>query len=323
VTAAATVLVVAGDDDPTADAVVFELRHRPVRTVRLDLAEFPTSLRIAAVTGSQPWDCRLWTETDSVEFSQIRSIFYHRPNGFVLPDSMSAGDAAFARAEARKAVGGILACVDALWVNDPAKVAVAEYKALQQKVAVDAGLAIPRTLVTNDHSALTEFAAETGGPLVCKTLSSFALGVAGRPRITYTTPIDPVDVDPAELNATAHLIQEWVPKAYEARITMVGHRPYGVAIHAASDAAYVDWRADYASLAYKPIEPPAEQVAGMSTYLDRFGLNFGAFDFAITPDDRWIMFECNPDGMWYWLNDHTATPIVEGMADLLVEGAPE
>jgi glutathione synthase/RimK-type ligase-like ATP-grasp enzyme len=127
-------------------------------------------------------------------------------------------------------------------------------------------------------------------------------------------------IDPEQLSTTAHLIQEWIPKDYEVRVTMVGRTPFAAAIFAGSDAARVDWRADYPSLTYKQIEPPPEVTAGMIRYLRTLGLNYGAFDFIVEPDGSWRALECNPAGQWLWLEHQVGLPIAAALAKLLAEG---
>ncbi|MBV9143748.1 MAG: hypothetical protein JO115_23000 [Pseudonocardiales bacterium] len=123
--------------------------------------------------------------------------------------------------------------------------------------------------------------------------------------------------------ASAHCLQAWVDKACDARVTMVGRRPYGVAIHDGSPAAHVDWRADYGALRYSPIQPPAEVTTAMGRYLDLFGLSFGAFDFGITHDGQWLAYECNPNGQWLWLEQRTNIGISAALAELLAAGVGE
>lgn len=216
-------------------------------------------------------------------------------------------------------MGGVLASLNALWVNDPMKVAVAEYKPLQLRVASNAGLQTPRTLVTNDHVALTAFELEVGD-LVCKQLSALALYDHGELTLTYTSRVAAADVDPAALAVTVAQFQEWVPKAYEARVIMVGRRPLTAAIFAASDESRVDWRRDYSALTYVPIDPPAAVTQAMRRYLDVFNLAYAAFDFAITSSGDWIFLEANPMGQWLWLNEDAGLRIAEAFADLLTVG---
>ncbi len=79
----------------------------------------------------------------------------------------------------------------------------------------------------------------------------------------------------------------------------------------------MDSTPDYDSLRYFPVEVPVDVKAGMLAYLHAFRLHYGAFDFAITPDDEWVMFECNPSGQWLWLYDVAGLPIPEALAELL------
>jgi hypothetical protein len=257
-----TVLVLSGLDDPTADAVVAELRRRSARVVRMDLGDFPIRLRLAASTSPDGWVGRLWADDTVVELAEVRSVYYRRPTRFALPEGLSDGDAAFAGAEARLGLGGVLAALGAHWVNEPSRIAVAEYKPLQLRVAAKAGLAVPRTLVTNDHTAAVDFAAAVARPVVCKTLSSLVLTDGGQPMITYTTVVDPAEIDPAALAATAHLLQEQVPKVFDVRATMVGQDCQAAAIYATSERGRADWRAAYDELRYARIDVPAQVRAG-------------------------------------------------------------
>ncbi|MGH3570171.1 MAG: ATP-grasp ribosomal peptide maturase [Pseudonocardia sp.] len=315
-----TVLVLTAAEDDTADAVVAELEKLLTSVVRIDVGDFPVRMRLAARHKGDRWRGRLWTDDVEIDLDRVGAAYYRRPTRFVLPSGLSAGDAVFATAEARLGFGGVLASLDAMWINNPAKVAIAEYKPVQLKTAADAGLDIPQTLVTNDHGALVDFAASVNGPVVCKTLSSLVLSERTVAEAIYTTPVEPAQVDPQQLATTAHLVQQWVPKVFDVRVTMVGRIPYAAAIHAGSDAAHLDWRADYPSLSYERIEPPTHVTAGMIRYLQALGLNYGAFDFVVQPDGTWRALECNPNGQWLWLEHQVGLPIAAAVAGLLAKG---
>jgi glutathione synthase/RimK-type ligase-like ATP-grasp enzyme len=111
--------------------------------------------------------------------------------------------------------------------------------------------------------------------------------------------------------------QRWVPKAFEVRGFVVGDRVFAAAIHAGSEASYVDWRNDYATLRYERIEPPANVAAGALACCREVGLVYGAFDFVIRPDGRWVFLECNPGGQYGWIEDAIDVPITETIADIL------
>jgi len=315
-----TVLVISGED-ATARAVMAELRHHPVEAVLLDIGEFPSRQSLAAATTCPgAWSGRIRGTGVEVTLSQIRGAYYRRPTRFSLPEGLSAADTVLAEYETRLGLGGVLLSLDCLWLCHPHAVARAEYKPLQLKALREAGLAVPRTLITNDHAAAVEWAATIDGPIVCKQMSPVALEQDGQLRITYTTPIDLGDVDPETLATTAHCLQEQITdKLFEVRVTMVGRTAYGVAIHAGSEAGRLDWRRDYASIHYEPFDPPPPVLAGMRAYLDAMDLNYGCFDLVATPRG-FLAYECNPAGQYLWLEHATGLPISAGIAALLAKG---
>lgn len=314
------VLVLTSVDDPTADAVITELARRDVRVARMDTGDFPTALRLSATMAGDRWVGELTTDDVSIDLADVQSVYFRRPTRFRLPDGMSEADQVFAAVEARHGFGGLLSSLDVLWVNQPIRQSAAEYKPLQLATAAACGLRVPATLITNRAHEVVSFAAEIEGPVVCKQLSSLVLSEDGEMRTTYTTIIDPAAIDPASFAATAHLIQQFVPKAYEARVTVVGRAPMAVAIRSESEAGRIDWRSDYDALAYQRVDVPEGVTRRLGTFLDELGLSYGAFDFVITPDDEWVMLECNPAGQWLWLEHETGVPISAALAELLAGG---
>lgn len=314
------VLLVTARGDETGDAVEAALKELERTVIRMDIGDFPARLRLALTNDGRQWRGRLWTDDAYVDVDQVRSVYYRRPTHFSMAPGLSDGDAAFAKLEARIGFGGAFASLGAAWVNNPARVAFAEYKPVQLNVAAAVGMVTPRTLITNDYDELQNFASTVDGPVVCKAFSSLVLSAESTPKAVFTTIIDPATVDPRQLAVTAHLVQEWIPKDFEVRVTMIGHQPFAAAICAGSDAAYVDWRADYPSLSYERIEVPPGVVESMIQYLIKFGLNYGAFDFVVQPDGVWRFLECNPNGQWLWLEHEISLPISTALAELLANG---
>jgi glutathione synthase/RimK-type ligase-like ATP-grasp enzyme len=220
--------------------------------------------------------------------------------------------------EAKLGLGGVLAALDVRWVNHPNRAADASYKPLQLAVAARCGLDVPNTLITNRPDTVHRFA--EGGATVAKALGAPAIVEGGGRKTTFTHRLD--DTDLADLRGvghTAHQFQRWVPKAFETRLFVVGDRVFAAAIHAGNEASYVDWRNDYTALRYEPIEPPLDIAARCIAYCAELGLVYGAFDFVIRPDGRWVFLECNPGGQYGWIEDATDAPITDAIADLLSE----
>ncbi len=165
--------------------------------------------------------------------------------------------------------------------------------------------------------------AAVGGPLAGKNLSAASLVESGHLQTAYTRRLRPDDLaDLSSVETTAHLFQQFIDdKVFEVRVTVVGTQVFAAAIHTTSDAARVDFRADYPNLEYSVVEPPTPIRDGMLAFMRAFGLVFGAFDFAVTTTGEWVMFECNPFGQYGWLEDALGLPITAALADLLEAGA--
>ncbi|MGH3832969.1 MAG: ATP-grasp ribosomal peptide maturase [Pseudonocardiaceae bacterium] len=319
-----TILVLTRPNDGTAGGVVAELERRGVAVVRADVGDFPLDVMlVASLAGHDEWRGSLSLAGKHLRLDEIQAIYYRRPTGFRLPDHLSPEQQRFAKAEARRGLGGLLLTLPVRWVSHPSRVADAEFKPPQLQLAAECGLRVPRTLITNDVVHVQEFAEQLSGPMIYKPLSAPSVRADGELRLIYATQVDGSSLNEDDIGLTANLFQEWVPKKYDVRLTVVGDRFFAVAIHASSDRAYVDWRSDYDALRYESIDTPDGVRYSIKTLLERLDLSFGAFDFTVTPDGEWVFLELNPNGQWGWIEDHTHLPITTAMADLLTsEKAP-
>jgi glutathione synthase/RimK-type ligase-like ATP-grasp enzyme len=234
---------------------------------------------------------------------------------------MSPPERAFAFNEARRGFGGVLQALDCLWVNDPVHAAAAEYKPVQLAAAAACGLRVPDSIITNDPARAHAWAVAHGYPVIYKPLSGVWHPEDGAIKIVYTSRVDDLaTLAEGGIEHTAHLFQQWIEKAYEARAVVVGGQVYTTAIHTESEAGRVDWRADYDSHRYQTVEPPPAVREALVRLHRRLGLTFGAVDLAITPDGEWVFFETNPAGQWAWLAEHGARPVASALADVLEKG---
>lgn len=133
-----TVLVLAREFDPTADAVLTELARRGVPVFRTDLAAFPQELRMDACLRAG----RLWNAHHAVALEEIRSIWNRGPRTYRFADSLTAAEREFCYREAKLGVGGVLAALDVLWANHPNRCADAIFKPYQWTIAAEAGLTV-------------------------------------------------------------------------------------------------------------------------------------------------------------------------------------
>ena len=311
------VLIVTNPDDVTTDLVVIELQKCDVPIFRFDTADFPQKLQLNARLIDGQWTGTLATDQHDIALESVQGIYYRRPNSFQFPKEMSDTDWEFAYGQAQRGLGGVLSSLNCRWMNKPGAELLAEYKPRQLAVASESGLQTPRTLITNNKASVMDFAGSVSGPLICKALHAPSIFENGEELSIFTTVLNRDELDGlAGIELTAHQFQEWVPKQYEVRLTVANDQMFAISIRTTSEAGQVDWRLDYGGMQKEVIEVPPQVASGVRSYLSRFGLAFGAFDFIVTPDDEWVFLECNPSGQWAWIED-LAWPIAGAIADYL------
>ncbi|WP_323447399.1 ATP-grasp ribosomal peptide maturase [Streptomyces yaizuensis] len=317
-------MVVTSLEDVTADLVIGELNDLGTRVVRVDPADIGPELMFGAALGPGGWTGSLTTPSRAVAFEEIGAVYYRRPSPWRMPllDGADERTRAFAAAEAKHGLGGVLTNIPGCrYVNHPAAVTRAEFKAAQLQTAQGLGLVVPPTLITNDPGRARAFAAEHG-PGVYKPFRGLPVSDDGQAGAIWAQRIDPETLDES-VAWTAHLFQAEVPKTADARITVVGEKVFAQRICAPDGA--LDWRrGDWDELDHQPLTVPPALTGALLAYLEAFGLVFGCFDFALREDlpqdapQRFTFIECNPNGQWGWLPD--STDIAVAFARLLMEG---
>lgn len=317
-----TVLILAQDYDVSADLMVKALAGRDVPTFRVDTAGFPAQLSLDAELRGGRWVGRLRTPHHTVELEAIRSVWTRAPSTFKFPDGLNPNERRHAHIEAKLGVGGVLMSLPALFVNRPDLAATATYKPLQLRLAAVSGLVVLPTLVTSVAGAVRRFAVEHG-EIVTKMLGSNSMVEPDGRKVAFTRRVTLADLDDlGGIGVTAHLMQQWAPKAHDARVIVIGSRLFGFAIHTDSTAGALDFRYDYGALRYEPVEVPADVAFGVTTLMSKLGLCYAAMDFVVSPDDQWIFIgDVNPGGQYGWLESATGVPLTETLADVLAKGA--
>lgn len=154
---------------------------------------------------------------------------------------------------------------------------------MQLRAAVTCGLRVPRTVLTNDPDTARAFVADVGRA-VYKPFGGSGIDDDDGFRQVFCTVIDLEQCNDPNISRTMHLFQQWVPKDYEVRLTVVDGKFFAARIDGGSEAAQVDWRSDYGALAYRTVGIPDVVQTRVNALLDKLGLRFGALDFVVAPD---------------------------------------
>ncbi|HZD14143.1 MAG TPA: hypothetical protein VE196_03245 [Pseudonocardiaceae bacterium] len=310
-------LMIANHEDEEAELVRDALTGS---VVWIDTADFPERLGLIT-TPDRTHPGWLHYRDEVIDLGTVSAVYRRSPGVFGLDEEMSEPERRFALMEAVQGIGGAFSALPCrTWVNHPARVADASYKSLQLSIARDCNLSVPPTLITNVGAAARRFIDETGGRVIYKPMSPGVITEQGRVMVINATLVTKEMVDDASISKTAHTFQRFIEKSYDARVTVIGREMFGVAIDAKTGDTFVDWRADYDALDYRPVDVPDEVRSGIHFYMTKFGLSFAAFDFSVDHSGRWWFLEANPNGLWAWLEERTGIPVSDAIASYLSKG---
>ena len=317
------VLIISTAVDAATDAVQHKLDGRGVPCIRLDTEQFPFDSQLSLSVGGTPGTPHMsyHPRGSAIAIAKSpRSTWYRRVRTPTRPEAMDQGVYEFCMRESRAALVGSCMSVADKVMSHPASVGQAEFKPFQLSVASAAGFCVPKTLVSNSPDRIRDFHDEGRRALIVKPVRSGYFEYGGEPRVIYTNRF--LDEHLSNLDSARiapSIYQEFVPKSLDIRVTYVGGRCFSAAIHSQTDvAAAVDWRrTDDEHLPHSRHELPHALEKIIRDYMNTLGLNFGALDFALTPDGVYHFLEVNPNGQWLWLDHQLDLGITDAVADWL------
>jgi glutathione synthase/RimK-type ligase-like ATP-grasp enzyme len=195
----------------------------------------------------------------------------------------------------------------ARWVNSVEAVERHRFKTHQLQLMAQAGLRIPKTLVTNDSEAVRQFYEALSQQVIYKPVS----GGAHTQKLKAE---DLTDERLSELRKSPVQFQEYIP-GVDTRVYVVGNDVFAAEIQAGT----LDFRDDPAA-PIVPVELPeriAEQCHTVSRLMDYV---FTGIDLRRTPDGAFVFIEANPSPMFMHFESITGYPISERLIGLLQAG---
>ncbi len=122
------------------------------------------------------------------------------------------------------------------------------------------------------------------------------------------------------LRQTPGIFQELVPKAYELRVTVLGHRALAAKVLSQqTEKGRLDWRRSQDELRFEAVRLAPELAARCRALLDELGLVFGCFDFVVTPDGEHVFLEVNEMGQFLFLERHCGLPLLDAFSEFLLQ----
>ncbi|HEX8422445.1 MAG TPA: MvdC family ATP-grasp ribosomal peptide maturase [Pyrinomonadaceae bacterium] len=306
----------------TVDRVAEALAARGAKTFRFDTDRFPREVRLAARLGADGFTYTVEDGAAVCRADAVRAVWARK---VWLPKLDENLDPKFQAMCVRECVAALHGFLDGLqgarWVNERRHEHEAENKLLQLRLAQEAGLRIPRTLLTNDAGQAREFFRQSDGALVAKLLAPLSVSMGASSPFVYTNEVGEADLEDAGgLRHSPMIFQERIPKSLELRIAYVAGNFFVGAIDASRSAAgQVDWRrASPEECRWRRGDIPPELEAQLTILMRKLQLVYGAIDIIRTPAGEHVFLEVNPGGEWGMLERDLGLPIAEAIAETLL-----
>jgi hypothetical protein len=322
------ILILSREDDPCIPYVTPRLDAAAAEYLWFNPARFPADAqleiacdRLGRAQRMLRYRGRVWDLRD------VRAVWLRRPQD-PMPAAELIGDArrAWVARESRELLDGLWELLDCLWVpGQPRDVHVRCNKASDLPVAQRLGFAVPRTLITNSPDEALRFYSECGGRIVAKVMFNPIVPRDDESGFVYTHVVRRRDmISHRRIRHAPVILQEYIPKRAELRITVVGAHVFAAEIGSqASRRTRHDWRRyDLSRTPHSRHSLPPAVQASCVRLVAALGLCFAAIDMIVTPEGEYVFLEINPNGEWAWIQDLTGLPIGDAIAQLLIDGLP-
>ena len=322
------VLLITSRDSLHANAILKRLLSQGEQVARVNLEDFHENcvLDLCQEQGRR-WkgSLRLLDSERVVDLANVKSVHFHQPGAILPPPDIQEPEAALiGQQETQHALMSLYGVLEAFWINDYFACRRSRLKPVQLLAASRIGLPTPHTIITSEPAKAVMFA-EACGEVIVKVLGPPSYSVGGWPFVQFSERLTIREVrDNADLvSRCPTCLQEYVPKAFEVRATVVGEKVFAARLDSqAVPAARIDWRRADDTVPHDRHEVP-RPVADKLVELNRhLGMFYGAMDLIVTPGGEYVFLETNPAGAWLWLEDRLELPISEALAAALAQPPP-
>jgi len=318
-----SILIIADKEDVHAEAVAKKIDGRaPV--LWFDGFEYRDQWELCHKIETGRATQSLFHAGQHVDISDIGGVLYRGYQASPLPIDFDEKADAVDKSEHEDAFWGtVMQAENATWINHPLAQKELLLKLNQLLYARKLGLEVPETIVTNSVKEAREFF-NLHQSVIVKLLSHEFYGSKPEDELAvYTTLVDRNSFE-SQADAIAlcpTMLQNKIEKKCDIRVNVIGDVIFAAALYSQEHIdSVIDFRniGNLNNLRSIRWELPENIKTACCSMLSDHGLVFGAFDFALTPDDRYVFFEVNITGNWLWLEHSLEFPISQVIAEYLL-----
>lgn len=323
------ILIVTHSADNTSTQIVINhIIEADGEAIRFDVDRYPLETSLTTSFQNNRWRILLDTGSAVHNLEDVTAVWYRR--SFNLGKGLQTViDQEYLRAtieEVKRTLMGMLEGLNCFHMARHSVYRRLDSKEEQLKVAVRNGLLIPDTCISNKPEQVHAFIQKQERGVITKMQSSFAIYREAEEHVVFT---NAVTVDHLqELNTLRYcpmVFQQQVEKKLELRVTIVGREIFAFSIDSQKVAnAQVDWRKEGVNMVndWQPYTLPDEIQTKLLSFMDDYGLNYGAIDLILSPDDQYYFLEVNAAGEFFWLDRLCNHAISRQIAAVLMGTVP-
>lgn len=315
------ILIITNKQDITTDYVVLKLQERDLPFFRFNTEDYPIHYKIDYTADRTANSWRITGKNGAIDSRTIKGAWYRRP-GAPQIDSIVTEDGLrdYAFEESAELLQALYALINVRWLSEPLAIRKAESKAYQLLLARELGFNVPMTLITTDRNKVNDFYESCLGQVVVKPLRQAVFKSGGDEFVIFTSKLAEEDRGALEsVQYAPSIYQEFIDKALDIRVTVVGNKIFAAAIH--SQDCYetkVDWRhGEKIDLPYEVYELADDLREKCLRLVQQLGLKFGAIDLVLSRSGDFYFLEINPNGQWAWIEERLGLDISGAIIDIL------
>ncbi|MEM9919772.1 MAG: MvdC/MvdD family ATP grasp protein [Bacteroidota bacterium] len=301
------------------DRVMAALEQMGTPCIRFNTDRFPEDIHISEKIDDQGIEVVVKGPDFQFSSREIGAVWSRKIWHPIIHTPM---EDAYKQAAMRESTAVLRALFGALshckWLDPLAAMNKAEDKFLQLRYARQAGLRLPKTIITNDPEAVRKFYNSLKGEMICKMHTPLSVGMQHNQFFFYTTKINDEAIEELDMLSLCPMIfQERIPKAYELRVAYVDGQCFSGKIQSAH---LTDWRqGNPASMKWESYQLPEDCKEKIRKFMQLIGLSYGAIDLIRQTDGSYIFLEVNPGGEWGMLEKELSLPIAQTIATGLTQ----
>lgn len=315
-------------DNECIDTVSRYIHAAGGETVRFDADCYPLSVRLSTRFRDGQWKMLLEKEDVTCELQDVTAVWYRRSHdmGKGLTEVIDREFIPATMQELRRTLAGMVEGLPCFQMERYSTYRRLDSKEEQLKVAARQGLLIPPTCISNSPEQVKNFIRQLPGPAIAKMQSAFAIYREGKEHVVFTNEVGEDDLQGLDtLGYCPMVFQQKIAKKLELRVTIVGQEIFAFSIDSQKEPnAQTDWRKEGVTLLndWQPVTLPAGLQKQLLGVMKVYGLNYGAIDLILSPDDAYYFLELNPAGEYFWLDRLCDHAISRQIATVLLGDAP-